>query len=61
MNRYDVYLCSVPYTESDGAVVVKNRPVVIIDSSTALDVGAQVTHVGPRLYDRGDYPIEYWR
>ena len=61
MTKYDIYLCTVPYTEQDGTIVNKNRPVVIIDNNTAVDIGAQITHVGPRLYDPGDYPIEYWK
>ena len=61
MTKYDVYLCTVPYIDKDGKIVSKNRPVVVIDNSTVADIGAQVTHVGPRLYDPGDYPIEHWR
>lgn len=61
MTKYDIYLCTVPYTENDGSITIKNRPVVVIDNNTVADIGAQVTHVGPRLYDSGDYPIEYWR
>lgn len=61
MNRYDIYLADVSWTNPDGTIESKVRPVMIYDTISAIPLSHPITSHQARPNYSGDYTIVKWR
>ena len=62
MNKFDIYLCKVHFTDkTTGKRKSKIRPILIIDDTKAFPISHPITHHTPRSNYNGDYSIIKWK
>ena len=61
MNKYDIYLATVSFIDRDGVQMSKVRPVMILNSTTAVPIASPITSHSPRAKYNGDYAIQDWK